>query len=187
MKKSLLAASLLALALPVSAAEYTLDPHHTHAHFFIDHFGASTNMGSFNRLSGDLQFDPAKRSGSIDVRLPLANLQTGSKEFTAHLQSADLFHAEKYPEMRFQSTRFHFAGQRPSQIDGKLTILGKTHPVRLKVDKFNCYDSPILKTQVCGADLTTTIDRTRWGMNYLVDAGISKNVRLHIQIEAGKK
>ena len=30
------------------------------------------------------------------------------------------------------------------------------------------------KTEVCGGDFSTTIDRTKWGVNYLVDAGMTK-------------
>ena len=65
--------------------------------------------------------------------------------------------------------------------------MGKTHPVTLKATKFNCYQSPMLKTEVCGGDFETVIDRTQWGMNYLVNAGMTKNVKLDIQIEAAKQ
>ena len=187
MKKALSALALVSAAALASAAEYRIDPHHTNARFAIDHFGASTNVGGFYGLNGDVSFDAAKKTGSIDVRIPVSSLQTGSQDFTKHLLSADLFHAEKYPEIRFVSDKFHFSGNKLKAVDGKLTLMGKTLPVRLKADKFNCYDSPILKTQVCGADLSTKIDRTRWGMNYLTDVGMSKTVSLQIQIEAGKK
>ena len=116
MKKSLLAASLLALALPVSAAEYTLDPHHTHAHFFIDHFGASTNMGSFNRLSGDLQFDPVKRSGSIDVRLPLANLQTALKNLPPICNLLICSTPKNIPKCVFNPPVFILQGNAPAKL-----------------------------------------------------------------------
>ncbi len=89
--------------------------------------------------------------------------------------------------MRFQSTKFVFAGKKLKSVQGKLTLLGKTQPVTLTATKFNCYQSPMLKTQVCGGDFTATIDRSKWGMNYLVDAGMTKQVKLNIQIEAGKE
>ena len=117
----------------------------------------------------------------------MKNLQTGSDAFTHHLKSADLFNAEKFPEMRFVSSKFHFSGNRVTAVDGQLTLLGQTHPVRFTAQKFNCYESPMLKTQVCGGDFTATIDRTKWGMNYLVDAGMTKNVTLTLQVEAAKQ
>lgn len=44
----------------------------------------------------------------------------------------------------------------------------------------------MLKAEVCGGDFETIIDRTQWGMDYLVNIGMSKQVKLTIQIEAVK-
>lgn len=173
------------------AATYEIDPYHANARFAIDHFNTSTNVGGFYNLTGQVSFEKDSYTGSLDVTIPVTNLQTGSEHFTDHLKSADLFHAEKYPSMRFESTKFHVIGKGKMRkliaVEGNLTLLGQTHPVRLKANKFNCYDSPMLKTEVCGGDFSTTIDRTKWGMDYLVDVGVSKNVRIDIQIEAAKK
>ncbi|ASK27955.1 YceI family protein [Neisseria chenwenguii] len=187
MKKLMLTAVFAFAAASAAAASYEIDPTHTNARFAIDHFNTSTNVGGFYGLTGTVDFDQAKRSGKIDVKIPVTSLQTGSDQFTHHLKSADLFNAAKFPEMRFVSTKFHFVGKKLTSVDGNLTLLGKTAPVKLKAEKFNCYNSPIKKVEVCGGDFTTTIDRTKWGMNYLVDSGMTKKVKLDIQIEAAKK
>ncbi|MDO4878592.1 MAG: YceI family protein [Neisseria sp.] len=186
MKKTL-SIILLTAAGGAMAAQYEIDPFHANARFEIDHFGTSSNIGGIYNLTGTVEFDADKRTGSADVTLPLANLQSGSKEFTGHLQSADLFNAEKYPEMRFVSDRFIFNGKKVSAVQGKLTMLGQTRPVTLKATKFNCYQSPMKKAEVCGGDFSATIDRSQWGMDYLVSAGMSKQVKIDIQIEAVKK
>lgn len=186
MKKMLTALFLAAAATGASAATYTIDAAHTNARFAIDHFNTSTNVGGFYGLTGKVNFDADKRQGAIDLAIPVKSLQTGSEHFTQHLQSADLFNAEKFPEMRFVSTKFNYVGKKLTSVDGNLTLLGKTHPVKLKAQKFNCYMSPMSKGEVCGGDFTTTIDRTKWGMNYLVDSGMTKKVKLDIQIEAAK-
>lgn len=186
MKKILTAIALSAAALTASAADYQIDPTHANARFAIDHFNTSTNIGGFYGLTGNVQFDAKKRTGEIDINIPVSSLQTGSEGFTQHLKSADLFNAEKYPEMKFTSTKFHFKGTKVTAVEGNLTLLGQTKPVRLKAEKFNCYNSPMKKAEVCGGDFSTTIDRTQWGMNYLVDKGMSKQVKLDIQIEAVK-
>lgn len=187
MKKILSILTLATLASSAMATTYNIDPFHTNARFAIDHFKTSTNVGGFYGLTGNVEIDEQKRTGRLDITIPVTSLQTGSKEFTGHLLSTDLFHAEKFPEMRFVSTKFNFSGKKLKSVDGQLTLLGKTQPVRLKATKFNCYDSPMLKKQVCGGDFTTTLDRTLWGMNYLVDKGMSKNVKIDIQIEASKQ
>ena len=187
MQKILLAAALAASAAAASAAQYEIDPFHSNARFEIDHFGTSTNVGGFYGLTGSVDFDQAKRTGKIDITIPVANLQSGSQHFTDHLKSADIFDAATYPNIRFVSTKFNFNGKKLLSVDGNLTMHGKTAPVKLKAEKFNCYQSPMAKTEVCGGDFSTTIDRTKWGVNYLVDAGMTKNVRIDIQLEAAKQ
>ena len=72
-------------------------------------------------------------------------------------------------------------------MTGQFTLMGKTHPVTLKATKFNCYQNPMLKREVCGGDFETTIDRTAFGVNYGVQYGFPKNVRIVAQIEAVKQ
>lgn len=184
-------AALLGLTATAHAATYEIDAAHTNARFAIDHFNTSTNVGSFFGLTGSMEFDKEARKGKIDITIPIDSLQTGSEAFTGHLKSADLFNAEAHPNMRFESTKFNYVGKgksrKLSSVDGNLTLLGQTHPVRLKADKFNCYDSPMAKAEVCGGDFSTTIDRTKWGMDYLVAMGMAKKVRIDIQVEAVKQ
>lgn len=187
MMKKITLTTVLAVAAVAHGADYTIDPHHTNARFAIDHFGASTNTGGFYGIEGTLSFDAQADSGAVDVVIPVASLNTGNSAFDGHMKSADLLHAEKFPELRFVSSKWHFADGKVSQVDGDLTLLGQTHPVSLKATKFGCYDSPKLKTQVCGGDFETTLDRSLWGMNFLLEAGIPKEVQVNIQIEAAKK
>lgn len=187
--KKLLLATLFVVGT-ANATTYEIDPFHTNARFAIDHFNTSTNVGGFYGLTGEMTFNKNEQS-KIDISIPMDSLQSSSSMFTDHLKSADLFNAEQYPTMRFESTKFNYVGRgknrKLSSVDGNLTLLGQTHPVRLKADKFNCYNSPMANAEVCGGDFSTTIDRTKWGMNYLVDMGMTKNVRIDIQVEAVKK
>lgn len=183
-------AALLATALcggAAHAAPYAIDPHHTFVRFEIGHFGTSTNSAQFEKTSGTVAFDRAARTGQVDVRVDTRSVHSGSAAFDQHLQGADLFHTEKYPEMRFVSERFEFDGDRVTQVHGQLTLLGKTAPLVLRATQFNCYQSPMLKAEVCGGDFDATIDRTQWGMDYLVAMGMPKQVRLVVQIEAARQ
>lgn len=181
---ALLAATLSAGAL---ADTYTLDAHHTNVRFAIGHFGTSTNHGGFYSIEGQLEMDAAKGTGSLALEIPLASLQTGNEAFDGHLKSADLFNAGQYPAMTFKSTAWAFKDGKPESVTGDLTLLGKTHPVTLTAANFNCYESPMFDgATVCGGDFSTTIDRTQWGMDYLVGP-IPAEVRLDIQVEAVKR
>ncbi|OGB07121.1 polyisoprenoid-binding protein YceI [Acidovorax sp. 93] len=192
MRKSLF--SLLAVAAATAmtagaaqAANYAIDPTHTFVTFEISHFGATTNRGRFDKKQGTVEFDRAAKTGKVDITIDTTSVNTGTPPFDKHLQSADLFDAAKHPTIKFVSDKFSFTGDKVSEVTGQLTLLGKTAPVTLKATQFNCYDSPMLKREVCGGDFETTIDRTQWGMNYGVEWGFPKNVRLVVQIEAVKQ
>jgi len=192
MRKSL--SSLLAVAAATAltagaaqAANYAIDPTHTFVTFEIGHFGATTNRARFDKKQGTVEFDRAAKTGKVDISVDVTSVNSGTPPFDKHLQSADLFDAAKHPTIKFVSDKFSFNGDKVSEVSGQLTLLGKTAPVTLKATQFNCYDSPMLKREVCGGDFEATIDRTQWGMNYGVEWGFPKNVRLVVQIEAIKQ
>ncbi|MEQ5127705.1 YceI family protein [Providencia alcalifaciens] len=177
----------LVLVGTAQAAEYKLDATHTKAMFYIDHFGTSTNSGGFHNINGDMTYSPEKKMGSISVKIPVNTLNTGLAQFDNHIKSADMLDESKYPMIEFKSTKWNFADNKPTSIDGLLTMKGQTHPVQLKTTKFGCYFSPIFKADVCGGDFETTIDRSQWGVDYLVKEGMAKTVTLKIQAEAIKQ
>lgn len=180
-------AGLATLSVSANAATYEIDPHHTHARFAVDHFGTSTNAGGFYNLTGVVEYEPEAKKGFVGITIPMGSLSTNIKAFDKHLKSADFFNVEKYPTAYFKSTEWQFDGDKVKAVKGDLTLLDQTHPVTLKATKFNCYDSPMLETQVCGGDFETTIDRTKWGIDTYTDGGMMKNIKLKIQIEAGLK
>ncbi|MFZ3221051.1 MAG: YceI family protein [Rhodoferax sp.] len=191
MRKSLLglaaAATLLSGVAQAQTATYNLDPTHTFVTFEIGHFGTTTNRGRFDKKEGSVQLDRAGKTGKVDVTIDTTSINTGTPGFDKHLQSAELFDAAKYPTIKFVGDKFVFNGDKVAEIAGTLTLLGKTQPVTLKANQFNCYMSPMVKREVCGGDFETTIDRTAFGMNYGIDWGFPKNVRLVIQAEAVKQ
>jgi polyisoprenoid-binding protein YceI len=191
MRKSLIglaaAATLVSGLAQAQSASYGIDPTHTFATFEIGHFGASVNRGRFDKKEGTVQFDRAGKTGKVEISIDVTSINTGTAAFDKHLQSADLFDAAKYPTIKFVSDKFVFNGDKVADVTGNLTLLGKTQPVTLKANQFTCYQSPMLKREVCGGDFEATIDRTAFGMNYGVDWGFPKNVRLVIQVEAVKQ
>ena len=181
---------LALLALGAAHAEpalYALDADHTYATFAIDHHGASVNRARFDTVTGTVQFDKAAKAGKIDVTVDVKSVYSGSKGFDKHLQAADFFDAAKHPTMRFVSDKLVFQGDKLVEVPGQLTLLGQTHPVTLKANQFACYPNPLAKTEACGGDFEARIDRTRWGMNYGVDIGMPKTVKLTVSIEAFKQ
>ena len=190
MRTTVLAAALAVAAFTgtqAQAATYNIDPTHTFVTFEVTHFGTSTNRGRFDKKEGVVQFDRAAKTGSVKLTIQADSINTGTEAFNAHLKKPDFFDAAKHPTMSFSADKFSFNGDKVSEVAGSLTMLGKTLPVVLKATKFNCYDHPMLKREVCGGDFETTIMRSDWGMKWGIDFGIPDKVKLLIQVEAAKQ
>ena len=188
MTKTLLATALLAAAgfAQAQSATYAIDPTHTFVNFEASHFGTSTLRGRFDRKEGTVQFDRAGKTGKAEITIDITSVSTGVGPLDGHLKSKDFFDAAAHPSAKFVGDKFVFNGDKVSEVSGTLTMLGKTNPVTLKASNFNCYQSPMLKREVCGGDFETTITRSQYGIVYGLP-GIPDNIRLLVQIEAIKQ
>jgi polyisoprenoid-binding protein YceI len=180
-------AVIAAGAAQAQSAAYAIDPTHTFVTFEIDHFGTSTNRGRFDKKEGTVQFDRAGKAGKIDITIDTGSINTGTGPFDGHLKSAEILNVSAFPTARFVSDKFVFNGDKVSEIAGQFTLMGKTHPVTLKANKFNCYQNPMLKREVCGGDFEATIKRSLWGASYGIQYGFADDMRLVIQAEAVKQ
>ena len=192
MRKSLLtlaaAAALLAGAAQAETATYAIDPTHTFATFEIGHFGTTTNRGRFDKKEGSVQLDRAAKTGKVEITIDTDLRSTPAPPpSTSTCKAPTCSTPPSTPPSSSSPTSSASTATRCPKSTGNLTLLGKTQPVTLKASQFNCYTSPMLKREVCGGDFETTIDRTAFGMNYGIDWGFPKNVRLVIQVEAVKQ
>jgi len=186
--------TLIALAaLAVSAAAhaegttYQIDPAHTFVTFEASHFNTSTLRGRFDKKDGSVVLDRQAKAGKAEITIDTASISTGVGPLDGHLKSKDFFNAAESPSVKFVGEQFSFDGDKVAAVSGQLTMLGKTLPVTLKANRFNCYTNPLLKREVCGGDFETTIARSQWGMNYGLNYGLPDNIRLLIQVEAVKQ
>ena len=188
-----LAAATVALALAIiagrAAAEdtYTIDPVHSQPIFEVRHMGFSLQRGSFGKATGKVTLDRAAKKGSVEVTIDTASIKTIDPRLDTHVKSEDFFNVARYPTMIFKSTNFTFEGDRVVGMDGELTLLGVTKPVTLKVANDVCGEHPMNKKPMCGAEATTTIKRSEWGMKYGIPKAVSDEVKLTIPIEAYKE
>lgn len=191
MKKILLAvsavAAVTALVSPAQAATYAIEPTHTFVTFEIPHFGTSTNRGRFDKKEGTVEFDAAAKTGKVSLTLDMASINTGTAQFDKHLKSAEIFDTAKHASAKFVGDKFTFNGDKVHEVEGTLTLMGKTNPVTLTATNFNCYQHPMLKREVCGGDFKATIKRSQWGLDYAAKMGVPDDVNLVIQVEAVKQ
>ena len=194
--------TLAAMLGPVAAAaapqSYTVDPVHSFPNFTINHLGMSTIHGRFDEMNGKIVLDTAAKSGSVEVHIKAATVNTGDAHHEAgsygaknygprsrdeHLRSADFFNVAEFPEIVFKSTKLNFSGDAVESVEGNLTMAGVTKPVKLRATAFKCGPHPFSKKPMCGGDFEGTLKRTDYGLKFGVPA-ISDDVKLEISVEA---
>jgi len=183
-----LAAVIAAVAGPACAApmKYEIDPGHTWVVYEITHFGTSTNRGRFPVKEGTVQVDAQAGVGKVDVTIDTSAPASGVPALDRMLQGERLFRSAEFPAARFVAGDIRFDAGKPVELKGELTLLGATHPVTLKSQRYNCFHHAMLKRDVCGGDFETTIQRSRWGMGWGTHI-VADEVRLLIQVEAVKQ
>ena len=137
-------AAMFAGAAQAETATYAVDPTHTFATFEISHFGASVNRVRIDKKEGTVQLDKAAKTGKVELTLQMDSMNSGTLPFNKHLQSSEIFDAEKFPTAKFVGDKFTFDGDKVASVSGLLTLKGKTQPVTFKANQFACYDSPMV-------------------------------------------
>lgn len=191
LKKTFLAAALVSPLVAWAAPQtYVLDPLHSYPHFSVNHLGMAQMTGRFDKTTGTVTIDTAAKKGSLEVKVATASINTGdskrengARSRDDHLKSADFFNVAEFPEMTYKSTALHFSGETLTSVDGNLTLMGVTKPVKLTVTSFKCGAHPFNKKPMCGADASTTIKRTDFGMKFGIPA-IGDEVKIWLSIEA---
>lgn len=181
------AVSTLVAVTTAHAETYVADPSHTFVNFEAKHNKTSTSRGRFDKKEGTVTIDPASKTGKAEFTIQMASVSTGMAALDTHLKSKDFFKVEENPTATFTSDSFSFDSDTVQKVNGSLTMMGKTLPVTLTANHFNCYESRQLKRPVCGGDFETTIQRSQWGIDYGLQYGLPDDIRLLIQVEAVKQ
>jgi polyisoprenoid-binding protein YceI len=196
MNRRTLVVSIAALILSVSAFAQTstwqIDPAHSSAQFAVKHMMVSTVRGTFNKVTGSAQFDPAKPAATqLDATIDVSTVNTGNDSRDKDLRSNNFFDVEKFPTMTFKAKRVDAAGSGKLKIVGDLTIHGVTKEVILDVDGPS---APVNDghSQRMGASATTKINRKDFGLlwNHLLETGgavVSDEVNITLDIELVKR
>src|SRR6476659_1714439 len=98
------------------AGTWSADPVHSHVAFEIDYAGTNVFRGGFNEYAATLQ------DGVLEGSAKVASVDVKDEQPNGHLQTADFFDAERFPEFTF--------GTRALET-GELTIKGVTRPVKI--------------------------------------------------------
>jgi polyisoprenoid-binding protein YceI len=162
----LIALAFLAGVVASDAATFRVATDETNVAFAVSNFGIGSHQGRFDLTWGKIILDPERRSGSIDFIVDVGSVNTGWDLRDAFLKSELMFDVERYPWIRFHSTRLAFEGPRLVAVDGEITLHGVTRPVRFDVTRMECGVETAVGHNGCGALVTGRISRSAFGMSF---------------------
>jgi polyisoprenoid-binding protein YceI len=123
--------STTATATLVPTGTWTVDPSHSTIGFSVKHLGIATVRGEFNDFAGALEIGDDLSTARAYGTVAAASVDTKEAQRDDHLRSADFFDAERFPELRFESTSIEPAGDERFRITGELTLHGVTRELVL--------------------------------------------------------
>jgi len=177
---TLVLTSALFSGIAIGADQYKLNAENTTVKF-VGSKKDGKHEGTFKKLEGTLTVDEKDvPKSNLAVTIDIESISTDAEKLTSHLKSPDFFDAKKYPQAKFVSKTIKAGTEKDSyNVDGELTMHGKTHPV-----------SFLAKAVKADGKATVTADldikRSHWGMNYGKDK-VNDEVKLSLQVSGPVK
>lgn len=191
MRKSLLLLSaVIALAGPLSAETFTIDPGHSSVNFKVRHLVGRVT-GKFDTFSGTFNYDAKKPAAwSANAVIEAKSVNTGIEKRDNHLRNADFFEVEKFPTITFKSTKVTDVADNKGKLHGDLTMHGVTKPVVLDLVINGVEKDPFGKGQRAGISATGKINRHDFGVGSATGplaSAIGEEIAIDIEVEAVSK
>lgn len=185
MRRFLAIVAAIAFALPLAAQDFKIDPNHSSANFAVKHMLVSTVRGRFaGAVNGTIHFDaadPAK--SSVTAVITTANITTDNERRDNDLKSANFFEVEKYPEIKFQSTKVEKRGD-GYVATGNLTMKDVTKQIELP---FTLTQAEVKGKRKLGVEASTTLNRYDYNVKYdPTGATVGKDVKIDLDLEANQ-
>jgi polyisoprenoid-binding protein YceI len=150
----------------MAATKWALDASHSEIKFKVRHMMITNVTGSFKEISATLEGDDSDLiSAKVKFVAKTGSIDTGSEQRDGHLKSADFFESEKYPEMKFVSSRFEKKGGNEYIMYGNLTIKDVTKEVALDVEHGGINKDP-WGNMKNGFSINGKINRKDFGLNW---------------------
>jgi polyisoprenoid-binding protein YceI len=184
-RRTILAASLFAMSLPLYATTYTLERDYTQGVFRWNHLGFVSPAAQISQGEGTLEFDAADPThASVQITFPLKTLNTGVPDLDDDFRSTDFFDTEKFPTATFASTTVEKGAKKDQlKVSGNLTVHGLTRPVVLDVMVIKVGINPRSGLPTVGFEGSTLLKRSDWDLGRYVPQ-VSDEVEMHITSQA---
>jgi polyisoprenoid-binding protein YceI len=165
---------------------------HSELQFKIKHLMISNVSGALKNFSAEVETEDEDFStAKINLTAQMDSISTNNEQRDAHLRNSDFFEVEKYPELKFKSTKVEEVDSDTFMLQGELTMKGVTKPVKLNVE-FNGATKDPWGGERAGFVITGKINRTDWGINFnsVLETGgvvLGEEVKINSEIELVKQ
>jgi len=165
---------------------WNIDAAHSGINFSIRHMVISKVRGRFTAFSGTVELDEGDLSrAQIEAQIEASSIDTGTAQRDGHLKSADFFDVEKFPQLRFRSTRIETEGKDRYRVTGELTIRGVTREIVLEAEASGKGVDPWGNERL-GFAARTSLDRKDFGLTWnqaLETGGLLVGDRVDIELD----
>lgn len=128
-RTSALLVSLLSVALIASAAPVKIDAAKSSVTATFKQMGVAVEV-PFKKFNAQIDYNPAKpEQSSAKVDIDTASLDFGDAEYNKEVGKKDWFNVAQFPTASFVSSSIKPAGAGKLNVNGKLTIKGKSTDV----------------------------------------------------------
>jgi polyisoprenoid-binding protein YceI len=162
---------------------WNFDPAYSTVEFVVRNLWYNVK-GRFSVLEGSIVLDEDDiRRSCVTATIKASSIDTGNKRRNAHLQSADFFDVEKFPDIEFKSSSIQRGRDRDSlDVEGTLTVKDKRVPIALAVNEMDRSRSPRGEEYIYYS-ATTEIDRFAFGIDYGRGV-IGRKLKVTINVQA---
>lgn len=183
MRRLLFVLVVTVLALPALSQDFRIDTSHSSANFAVKHLLVSTVRGRFaGGVTGTVHLDPQDiTKSSVVADIKSSTVDTDNESRDKDLRSPNFFEVDKYPYLKFESTKIERRGQ-DYVATGNLTIKDVTKQVEIP---FTLTQGESRGKKKLGIDGTLTINRLDYHVNYDPSGTtVSKEVKIQLDVEA---
>ena len=173
----------------MTTSNWNLDTAHSGINFTVRHMVVSKVRGRFAKFTGSVALDESDFTRSVvEAAIDASSIDTGTAQRDDHLRSADFFDVERFPELRFRSTRIEKVAADRYRMTGELTVRDVMRPITLDTEYGGRGKDPWGNERV-GFTARGALDRKDFGLkwNQALETGgvlVSDRVELELEVQA---
>lgn len=170
---------------------YSVDGVHSSVVFHTIHSGAARFYGTFNDISGSIEFDEAKpEKSSVKISIDASSVDSNNGKRDQHLSGPDFLNSKEFETISFESKTVKVAkkakGDEPMMLEvtGELDFVGKKREITAMVEHVGS-GKGMGGSEIVGFEARFEISRAEFGIDSV--GGLSDEIGLIVSVEANRR